>query len=333
MAKEKLKEGWVEKKAPKHVLFIFCFAYVLALALGWLPQTPSQEELYGSGGRFLGEVVQNFMVARGIPWWSSHFMQGYSTANFALCGVPLLMGIIARSIFGDPFGIKVAALMILPLAAFTMFLFVRRLTRNEWTGVVAAILYVTSSQMLLRIGNFEHWMGSYSYIFPPLIFWAFLKISENGSWQSIAWLAFGGACMMLSYSKLTFMFIPLAMAFYTWLLIDRPKQRSILIRGTLLALAGVILMAVIVLLPLTREFRWVAAFSFDNFLGWQRAFSFKNFISVLDRGNALLANMRADFLADRGQFYLGAIVLLSVVSVFWWSRRNSAWLATRQGGL
>jgi dolichol-phosphate mannosyltransferase len=333
MAKEKLKEGWVEKKAPKHVLFIFCFAYVLALALGWLPQTPSQEELYGSGGRFLGEVVQNFMVARGIPWWSSHFMQGYSTANFALCGVPLLMGIIARSLFGDPFGIKVAALMILPLAAFTMFLFVRRLTRNEWTGVVAAILYVTSSQMLLRIGNFEHWMGSYSYIFPPLIFWAFLKISENGSWQSIAWLAFGGASMMLSYSKLTFMFIPLAMAFYIWLLIDRPKQRSILIRGTLLALAGVILMAVIVLLPLTREFRWVAAFSFDNFLGWQRAFSFKNFISVLDRGNALLANMRADFLADRGQFYLGAIVLLSVGSVFWWSRRNSSWLATRQGGL
>ena len=333
MNKETQKNDRLEKKAPRQVLFIFCFAYVLALGLGWLPQTPSQEELYGSGGRFLGEVIQNILVTKGIPWWSSNFMQGYSTTTFALCGVPLFVGIIAKTLLGDPFGIKVAALMILPLAALTMFLFVRKLTRSDWTGVIAAILYITSSEMLLRIANFEHWMGSYSYIFPPLIFWAFLKVSEISSWQSKAWLAFGWSAMMLSYTKLTFMFIPLAAAFYIWLLIDRPEQRSNLICGTLQALVGVFLMAVVVLLPITREFQWVAAFSFDNLFGWQQAFSIKNFISVLDRGNALLAGMRADFLADRGQFYLGVIFLLSVGSVFWWSRRNPEWLTTRQGRL
>lgn len=321
------------KKSPQFILIAFLVLYCGSLGLGWLPQSPSQEELYGGGGRFLGEVLQNFRESKGIPWWSSHFMQGYSTASFALCGLPMVVGILARSLFGDPFGIKVAALMVLPLASLTMFVFVRRLTRSDWTGVVAAILYVTSSQMLLRIGNFEHWMGSYSYIFPPLIFWAFLKVSEECSWQSKAWLAFGWSAMMLSYTKLTFMFIPLAMAFFLWLLIDRPEKRSDLIRGTLTALAGVFLMAATVLLPLTREFRWVAAFAFDNFHGWQQAFSIKSFISVLDRGNELLNGMRGDFMADRGQFYLGAVALLSLGSVFWWSRRNAEWLGTREGSL
>ena len=323
----------INNKRPQFILTVFLVLYCGFLGFGWLTQSPSQEELYGGGGRFLGEVVQNFKDSKGIPWWSSHFMQGYSTASFALCGLPMTVGVIATSLLGDPWGIKVAALLVIPLASLTMFLFVRRLTQNAWTGVVAAILYVTSSQMLLRIGNFEHWMGSYSYIFPPLIFWAFLKVSENGSWQSKAWLALGWSAMMLSYTKLTLMFIPLAAAFYIWLLVDRPEDRFLLIRGTLTALAGVFLMAAVVLLPLTREFRWVAAFTFDNFHGWQQAFSMKSFISVLDRGNALLAGMRADFLADRGQFYLGAILLLSVGTVFWWSRRNPGWLASRQGSL
>ena len=82
-----------------------------------------------------------------------------------------------------------------------------------------------------------------------------------------------------------------------------------------------------------REYQWVAAFSFDNFAGWQQAFSIKNFISVLDRANGLLAQMRPDFVADRGQFYLGLVTLFAVAAVFWWSRKHSEWLATRNGVL
>ncbi|MFM8657026.1 MAG: hypothetical protein ACKOD5_07840, partial [Chthoniobacterales bacterium] len=92
-------------------------------------------------------------------------------------------------------------------------------------------------------------------------------------------------------------------------------------------------MAVILLLPLTREYQWVSAFSFDNFAGWQQAFSIKSFTSVLDRANGLFANMRPDVVADRGQFYLGLIVLFAVAAVFWWSRKHSEWLATRSGVL
>ena len=288
--------------SAKIFLATFVAVYCVVLGFGWLSQTPSQEELYGGGGRFLNEVVHNFRTTDGIQWWSANFMQGHSMANFALCAVPLICGILSSAVFGDPAGIKIAALLIIPLAALTMFLFARRLTSNEWTGAIAAVLYVLSGQMLVRIGNFEHWMGSYSYIFPPLILWAFLKVAGEGSLRASAWLAFGWSAMMLSYAKLTFMFAPMAAVFFVWLLVDQPERRVALVRGTLVSLVLVCLMAVILLLPLTREYQWVSAFSFDNFAGWQQAFSLKNFTSVLDRANGLFANMRPDFVADRGQF-------------------------------
>ena len=319
--------------SAKIFLATFVALYCVVLGFGWLSQTPSQEELYGGGGRFLNEVVHNFRTTDGIPWWSANFMQGHSMANFALCAVPLICGILSSAVFGDPAGIKIAALLIIPLAALTMFLFARRLTSNEWTGAIAAVFYVLSGQMLVRIGNFEHWMGSYSYIFPPLILWAFLKVAGEGSWRASAWLAFGWSAMMLSYAKLTFMFAPMAAVFFVWLLLDQPERRVALVRGTLVSLVLVCLMAVILLLPLTREYQWVSAFSFDNFAGWQQAFSLKNFTSVLDRANGLFANMRPDFVADRGQFYLGLVTLFAVGTVFWWSRRHSEWLATRNGVL
>jgi hypothetical protein len=188
--------------------------YVGALGAGWLSQTPSQEELYADGGRFLHELVSNIKASGGIPWWSSNFMQGSSMANFGLCMVPFISGLACVGMFGDPAGIKIAALLIIPLSALTMFLFVRRLTAQEWTAVIAALLYISSAQILLRIANFEHWMGSYSYIFPPLILWAFLKIADEGSWRASAWLALGWSAMMLSYAKLTFMFAPVGRALF-----------------------------------------------------------------------------------------------------------------------
>lgn len=317
---------------PRVALAVFLALYTAALAFGWLRATPSNEELYGSGGRFLQELAGSFKTEGGIPWWSTHFMQGHSMANFGLCVVPLVSGLACTSIFGDPAGIKIAALAVIPLAAFTMFLFVRRLTRDEWTAAVAAVLYVISAQMLLRLASFEHWMGSYSYIFPPLIFWAFMKVASEGSWRASAWLAVAWSGMMLSYAKLTFMLAPLALMFFVWLLLDQPARRVYLVRGTLVALVGVGLMSVVLLLPLAREYQWVAAFNFDPFTGWQQSFSMKSFLSVLDRDAGLLAGMRADFAADRGQFYLGVVTILVIGALFWGARRQS-WFDTRGGVL
>lgn len=317
---------------PLGMLAGFLVIYTSILAWGWLRVTPSQEEMYSDVGRFLHEFFRLWSGA-SYSWWSDAFMGGGSSTGYFVTIVPLLAGSLGVQIFGDPAGLKMAGLLIIPLASSAMFVFVRRLTANDWIAVVAAILYVLSAQMLARIANFEHWMGSYSYIFPSLILWAFLKIADEGSWRASAWLALGWAAMILSYAKLAFMFAPLAAVFFIWLMLDRPDRRVVLVRGTAVAIGLVFLMAVVLLLPLSREYQWVAAFQFDNFAGWQQAFSMKNFISVFDRANGLLAQMRSDFTADRGQFYIGLVTLFSVGAVFWWARGSSAWLATRNGVL
>ena len=322
----------VPDRKPVIALTVFLAVYSAVLAFGWLRQTPSQEELYGDAGRFIAEVARLFGIS-GISWWGPDFLHGQSSAPYFLSAFPLFFGSVFFYIFGDPAGIKIAALAVIPASGAAMFAFVRRLSGHAWTAVGAAMLYVLNAQILLRIGNFEHWMGSYSYIFPPLILWAFLLVREEGSWRSSAWLAFGWSAMMLSYAKLTFMFAPLAAMFFIWLLVDQPDRRVALVRGTLVSLVLVCGMAVVLLLPLTREYQWVSAFTFDNFAGWQQAFSMKSFISVLDRANGLLANMRPDFLADRGQFYIGLVTLFAVGVIFWWSRKHSEWLATRNGVL
>ena len=318
--------------SPGLLLAFILLALSAVLAAGWLSQTPSQEELYGDGGRFL-DGLKALFAGGGFSWWSSQFLNGFSSASFFLPFLPVLIGWGSVAIFGDPAGIKLAAIAIIPLAGMTAFWFVRKLTGNEWTAAAAALLYVLNAQMLLRISSFEHWMGSYSYIFPPLILWGFLKVAEEGSWRASFILGTAWAAMMLCYAKLTFMFVPVAVVFVVWLLLDQPERRVALVRGSLVALVVTILLGVLPLLPLGREYQWVAAFSFDNFAGWQQAFSMKNFISVFDRANGLLAGMRPDFVADRGQFYLGLVTLFAVGAVFWWSRKRADWLATRSGVL
>jgi len=309
---------------------------ILALYLGvcgacWIGNTPSQEEYYGGVARFFWNFRQ--CILSGPNWWSDAYMMGHSAATMLICSLPLLLGTLGVFFFGDPAGVKVVMLLVVAFGAWGIFLLVRRLTHHEGTACVAGILYATSSQVLTRIANFEHFMGSVSYAFIPMILWAFLLVRDEDSWRARAWLALGWSGMMLSYTKLAFLFLPIAFVYFLWLFQDQPNRRDVLLRGSAVAAVGVLLMAALLLLPLKREFPWVAAFSFDNFAAWQQSFSIKNFISVLDRGNLLLAGMRGDFLADRGQFYLGAVTVVAVGAVFWGCRRNPDWLATREGSL
>ena len=307
-------------------------ALTAVLAWGWLRQTPSLEELYSDSGRFLHEFKTLFLGGQ-LVWWTPNFMQGGSSATYFAVSFFLAVSLLLEQIFGSPNGLKILGLATIPGCAFAAYAFVRKLTRDGWTALMAGALYAINAQLLLRIANFEHVASAVAYVFIPLILLCFMKVAEEGSWRSSAMLGLVWSALMLTYAKLAFMFLPFALVFYIWLIREHPSKRTALVRGTLIALGLVFLMSVVLLLPLAREYQWVAAFSFDNFAGWQQAFSMKNFISVLDRANGLLAQMRPDFIADRGQFYIGLVTLFAVGAVFWWARKNAEWLATRNGVL
>ncbi len=306
--------------------------YVAVLAAGWLSQTPSQEELYSEAGRAYIEA-RNLFNGGTIQWWTPNFLQGASAAHFALSAGTLVVANAMLLIFGNPAGIKIMGLLTLFFSGIGAFFFARKITGNSWIGFLAGCFYPLNAQILLRIASFEHMGTSLALVFPPLILLSFLKVAEDGSWRSSFALAASWGFMMACYVKIGFMFLPVATVFFIWLLIDQPERRVALVRGSFVSLVLLLFMVVPLVLPMAREYKWVAAFSFDNFAGWQQSFSIKNFISVLDRANGLLANMRPDFTADRGQFYFGLVTLFAVGAVFWWSRKHSAWLATRNGVL
>jgi len=304
--------------------------FVTVLGLGWLSQTPSQEELYSSAGRFY-QAFLNVFEGGKVHWWSADFLQGSSASQFFLVGVPLILGNLLIVLFGEPYGNKLLGLLALGVGSLGAYALIRALTKESWAGFWGGCIYACNAQILLRIANFEHTAGVVAYAFIPYIFLSLVQLSEKGSWRNSCLLAVSLGGVLLSYTKIGLMCLPLLAVFFLWLLWDQPKNRATLVRGSIAAFGLLCLMVLPLLLPMRREFAWVAAFSFDNLAGWQQAFSIKNFVSVLDRGNALLSGMRPDFVADRGQFYLGAVVVLAVGAVFWRSRSNPEWLATRTG--
>ena len=313
-------------------LLLFLVVYVGVLGFGWLSQTPSQEELYSDAGRFYAEL-RNMFAGGHINWWTPDFMQGSSASQYFLVMVPLALGNLLTLMFGDPAAGKVLGLLSLLGAGIATFFFARKLTGSSWIGFLGGAFYVLNAQILLRIASFEHIGNVLAYAFLPLVLLALLRLAEDGSWRSSFLLAASAGAMMLSYTKMALMFLPVAGAFYVWLLFDKSERRVQLIRGSLVAGALLGVMVLPLLLPLTREYQWVAAFSFDNFAGWQQAFSMKSFISVLDRANGLLAQMRPDFVADRGQFYFGLVTIFCMAAVLWWARGQREWLQTRNGVL
>lgn len=318
-------------RLPAILLALFAVVFTAVIGAGWLRQLPTHEELYGAAARFLFEFSNTFRACGGVPWWSSNFLLGHSMAGLAMGALPISCGLAGVALFGDPAGLKIAALAVLPLSALTMFVFVRRLSGSPWCAFAAALLYMVSAQMAARLADFQHWMSCYAYIFPPLILWGFLRIAEERSLRAAAWLAFAWAAMMLSYTKLAFLFVPLATVFVLWLWQSRPDSRRGLVLGSLAALSAIFFLAVVPLLPLVREFRFVAAFDFDPFMAWQESLGLKNFASVFDRDNALFAGLPPNFLADRGQFYLGACVFLAVGWYFWTLWRKPEWSVSRDG--
>ena len=158
----------LKKLPPQVALLVFLALYLGGLGFAWLSQTPSAEEFYGGIARFFWNFRETILA--GPVWWSADYMQGHSAATMLICSVPLIFGSLCISVFGDPAGIKVAMLLALAAGSWGLFLFVRRLTGAPWTAFIAGVLYALSAQFITRIANFEHFMGSVSYVFVPFIF-------------------------------------------------------------------------------------------------------------------------------------------------------------------
>jgi hypothetical protein len=120
--------------------------------------------------------------------------------------------------------------------------------------------------------------------------------------------------MSLTFNKLTFVFLPVALGFGGWLYFKNSQTRVLFARAVGVALGVWVVLGIFPQLPGLRDSGWMTLFSSDPLVGWQSSFSLKAALSWLNRDGFFFAGMPPNFTVEEGGFYVGAVlVVLSVL--------------------
>lgn len=305
--------------------------FLIAVGGNWIWMTPGGEELYGDTGRYVHEF-KNLFLSGNVSWWSSNFLSGHSSTAYLNFLFPSVAAVISSSIFGDWIGLKMVMLLFLALSSCGVYLLAFQLGKDHLTAFLAATLSLLSPQILLRVSDFEHYHSVICVSLMPMVLWSVARMVESPSLRLRVFSGVVWAGMLVSYSKLALMFLPVFLLFFLFLILqtkqDREKTKQLL-TGVGISLVVAFFCGGVFLLPLAREYQWFSLFSPSELAGWQKSFSIKSLICLIDRNNFLTQDMPDYFRADRGQFYLGAITVPVLVAVFRLS--GPGWMNSLQG--
>jgi len=321
------------RKPALLVLTCFLLAFCSALGWGWLRQTPSFEEMYGSAVR----GMDFFWAARSVggwPWWTPNYLFGHSYALFSLNLLPLtvLAGLAwALGPWAPAFvAFKVFGLLTVFFAGLAAYALSRRLLLGTWSAALTAVLYVTCSQFVLHIAMLEHLTTAACMIFAPLILLGIVRCEDRLSWRSALLLALSVSAMAMCYFKIFLLFLPAGGLFLFWRVFSAaPDPRKALLRG---CLRGALLTVPLALFPMVhvlRETRFLALFELEPFAAWQQNYSFFSAITWIDWGNFLTRGTAIPALSatqhSSVEFYLGAVVLAGIFLPLFLGRTRPGW--------
>jgi len=293
------------------VFIIMIIAALSVLAWGWLPQSPSHEELIAYAGK-LSWLKQKFATGEFPSWWIDGYLGGFSGVAVMSYLVSMIPYWALSLVLPEVMAFKVGGLLLLGLGAVSARAFACRLSQCGWTGTAVGVMYLCSAQPLMRLGWQEHMTIITAVPLVPLTFLAMLRVAETGKFWDALLLAVSFSATLLCWSKIgATLAVPLS-AFALWLFIARPESRMNLIRGAKWAIPGVLLLGVLPLLPLVREYSYMTVFELGPFAGWQAMYSAKSGMSWFDRGGDLFQNLPQVLRVDRGGYYLGLVQLLAV---------------------
>jgi len=312
-------------------LSLFAISLVVFWAVvggSWVHQTPSGEELYGDTGRYVHEF-KNLFLSGDISWWSSDFLSGHSAVAYLNFLLPSVSGVISSAVFGDWIGLKMVMLLFLGLSSCGVYLLTLQLGKDHLTALIAALLSLLAPQILLRVSDFEHYHSVVCVSLIPMALWSVARMVESSSLRLRVFSGVVWAGMLVSYSKLALMFVPVFLLFLFFLAGQNKEKTRQLLSGVGISLVVAFLCGGIFLLPVAREYQWFSLFNANELAGWQKSFSIKSLICLIDRDNFLTLDMPDYFRADRGQFYLGVIAIPVLVAVFRFSKQG--WIKSPQG--
>ena len=284
--------------------------FILLVGLGWIMESPSREELFGDTGK-----LWDMFRSQGSSW-TPNYMLGHSTTVYSTGAIATFFTTLFETSLGWLFGsfvtLKLFILSFLPLAFFTMLLFLRRLGLGTGESSLGALLYLVMPSMQVAIGIYEHWTVGLCFVFTPLILRGILAVAEEATPREIVGLGLAASALALSYTKIAIVMSPMLL-FWTVECIrqNRSNIRPAIIGYALSCLvAG--LTAVLILLPGSREFGFAAGFLMDPLDAWKHHYSFKTPLLWFDLWGSLTRGGDGNLIGDKEMFQIGFIPLVAL---------------------
>jgi len=313
---------------PIHWPFWVAAIFILIVGLGWIMESPSREELFGDTGKLWDALKIS------VGEWSPNYLLGHSGQAYEVAGIAMFFAKLTRLILapvtGSFLSLKFLILAFLPVAFWTMRLFLQRLKVASAEASLGALLYLVMPSMLVAIGIYEHWTVGLCFVFTPLILRGILAVAEKSSPREIVGLGLAASALALSYTKIAVTMSPILVL---WTL-EALRQNPSNLRKALVGYAGALvvagLTAILILLPGSREFGFAAGFLFDPVDGWKHHYSFKTPLLWIDLWGVLTKGGDGNLTGDAAMFWIG-LVPLAALSLALGLGSLSEWRASRIG--
>ena len=307
--------------------------FICVAAIGWLPQSPSNEEMGGDLGRAYDWISAGF--GRNGLWWTPAYLMGHSMSVFAVAFISQLfmtIFIFLGNLFHAPLvGLKTYNLLVLLLSGWGMHRWISDQTQDPKAAAIAALVYVTGPMITLRTCVLEHSGMAMVFVFVPWIFRGIFILSQRSSPKEVLILGFAAAGLALSYTKVALLMIPLLLVWAVFSLTCLPKGMALTVLAQWASSFGVsILLSLPFLIPSLRDFRMMAGFLLEPLQGWQESYAYRSPLAWIDLWRVFLWGSSDAIYRNSHHFHVG---LVPVFLLGWcvWSSRLQEFRKTQVG--
>jgi hypothetical protein len=159
---------------------------------------------------FLQMFDQSFRDGAWYPRWAADMVFGYGYPLWViLAPIPFFAGEAFHLIGLDFVGaVKLVDGLAVLFSALTMYLFVSRVL-GKHAGLVAAMAYVYAPYHLVDLYVRAAQAELVSFVFPPLVFWAFYQLAVTHRPRYMAFAALAYAGLILSHISMAALFTPI----------------------------------------------------------------------------------------------------------------------------
>jgi len=283
--------------------------FLLIIAIGWISESPSREELFGDTGK-LWDMFQ----AKGAAWTPNyilgHSSMVYSTGAIATFLTTVFLNLVGW-IFGTFISLKLLILSFIPASAVGMWLLMRKLGASDSMSWLAALLYMVLPSIQVAVGIYEHWTVGLCFVFVPLILRGILAVAEKQTPKEVILLGLSASALAISYTKIAVTMSPILVLWTIESVRQNPANVRKAMIGYLSALVVAGLTAIVILLPGSREFGFAAGFLFDPVDGWKHHYAFKTPLLWIDLWG-FLTRGSPELMGDAQMFQIGLIPLAAL---------------------